>query len=124
MSLQETNFMVDRVTGDLATTADGTQVGRTLRTIDTLEQRIRTRMQTFMGEWYLNEEMGVPYFQEVLVKNPDVARVRALLLAALLSVEGVKQVTKFNVAFIPGDRRFAVDFHCISDDEEEVEGSL
>ena len=124
MPLQETNFMVDRVTGDLATTTDGTQIGRTLRTIDTLEQRIRTRMQTFMGEWYLNEEMGVPYFQEVLVKNPDVARVRALLLAALLSVEGVKQVTKFNVAFIPGDRRFTVDFHCISDDEEEVEGSL
>ncbi len=124
MALQETNFMVDRVTGDLAATSDGTQIGRTLRTIDTLEQRIRTRMQTFMGEWYLNEEMGVPYFQEVLVKNPDVARVRALLLAALLSVEGVKQVTKFDVAFIPGDRRFTVDFHCISNDEEEVEGSL
>lgn len=124
MALQETNFMIDRTTGDLAATADGTQIGRTLRTIDTLEQRIRTRLQTFMGEWYLDEDMGVPYFQEVLVKNPDVSRVRALLLTALLSVEGVKQVTQFDVAFIPGDRRFTVNFHCISDDEEVVEGTI
>lgn len=124
MALQETNFMIDRVTGDFATTADGTQIAQTLRTIDTIEQRIRTRLQTFRGEWYLDEGLGVPYFEEVMVKNPDVKRVRALLLTALLSVEGVKQVTQFEVAFIPGERRFTVNFHCISDDNEVVEGAI
>ena len=49
MPPQQTNFALDKLTGDLVLGSDN-QIGRTLTTLDTLEQRIRTRLQTFRGE--------------------------------------------------------------------------
>ena len=124
MALQERNIAVDPLTGDLALTADGSQIRFTETTVDTLEQRIRTRLQTFRGEWYLNEDLGVPYFGEVMVKNPDVDRVRSLLMTELAAVPGVGQILSFVVNFERGDRVFTVNFKCRSTDGETVEGSI
>ena len=124
MALQERNIAVDPLTGDLALTADGSQILFTETTVDTLEQRIRTRLQTFRGEWYLNEGLGVPYFEEVMLKNPDVDRVRALLMAELAAVPGVGEIMSFVVAFDREARRFTVNFKCRSAEGETVEGSI
>lgn len=123
MPPQQTNFALDKLTGDLVLGSDN-QIGRTLTTLDTLEQRIRTRLQTFRGEYYLNEALGVPYYEEVLRKNPDVPSVRALLLAELLRVPGVKSAKRFTVEFNTATRSFQIDFHVISDDGVPVEGVL
>ena len=124
MALQERNIAVDPLTGDLTLTGDGSQILFTETTVDTLEQRIRTRLQTFRGEWYLDEGLGVPYFEEVMAKNPDVDRVRALLMTELAAVPGVGQILDFTVGFERADRRFTVNFKCRSADGETVEGSI
>lgn len=124
MALPERNIAVDRETGDLALSADGTQVLFTEATVDTIEQRIRTRLQTFRGEWYLNEDIGVPYFDEVFVKNPDTSRIRALLMAELSKVPGVSEIVSFDTSFNPGERTFSVAFKCRADTGETVEGTI
>ena len=57
-------------------------------------------------------------------KNPDVPSVRALLLAELLRVPGVKSAKRFTVEFNTATRSFQIDFHVISDDGVPVEGVL
>lgn len=91
---------------------------------DLICQRIRTRLQTFEGECFLDRDLGVPYFSEVMKKNPDVRRVRSLLLSEVSSVEGVSSVKEFSVQFFPHDRRFNVIFNVIAVDGTIVEGSI
>lgn len=40
------------------------------------------------GEWAFDPDEGLPYLSEVLVKAPDVDRIRALVRRALLTVTG------------------------------------
>lgn len=42
-----------------------------------LAQRIQCRLQTFKGECFLDRSVGVPYYEEILKKNPDLGRVRS-----------------------------------------------
>ena len=42
-----------------------------LATVQTsLDQRIDCRLRTFLGEFWLDQSIGIPYFQEILKKNP------------------------------------------------------
>lgn len=89
-----------------------------------LSQRIRHRLQTFRGECFLDRSVGVPYFSEVLKKNPDLRRVKNLLVATINGVEGVKKIIDFSVDFSARTREYKVVFKAEADDGTIVEGSI
>ena len=60
-----------------------------------LSQRITHRLQTFKGECFLDREIGVPYYEEILKKNPDLGRIRSLLSSVISGIDGV-DLTKYN----------------------------
>ena len=39
---------------------------------ESLRQRLLERMEFFLGEWFLNELLGVPYFQRILQSDVDI----------------------------------------------------
>lgn len=49
-------------------------------------QKTKELLQFFKGEWFLNEEEGLPYFQQVLVKNIESRVVLSIFRRALLLV--------------------------------------
>lgn len=49
-------------------------------------QKTKELLQFFKGEWFLNEEEGLPYFQQVLVKNVESRVVLSIFRRALLLV--------------------------------------
>ena len=52
-------------------------------------QRIRDRLLTFKGEWFLNLSFGADYIGKILVKNPRTSVVSAHLRSEILkSVSG------------------------------------
>lgn len=120
----EFNFQLDAITNDLFFDEVAFQVGTIQTNESVIQQRIKTTLQTFQGEWYLDRSLGVPYYEEVLQKNPDVGRVRSLLLLAVNSVRGVKEVLSFVVEFIPATRRFVVNFKVRTDEDQIVEGTF
>ena len=99
--------------GDMFLDASG-QLAVTQTFEDLVADRLRTRLRTFLGENFLDRESGVPYFEEILIKNPDETRVRNLLLAAASSVEGVDQVLSFNAEFDAASRTFSVNFKVVA----------
>jgi hypothetical protein len=58
-------------------------------------QHILQRLSTFLGEWFLDNTIGIPYFQQVLVKTPNQATIDAIFINAILNVPGVTQLTKY-----------------------------
>lgn len=60
---------------------------------DAVRQRIRTRLRTFLGEWFLNLGLGVPYFQEILRKGPSLAAIESTIQDTIEGTPGVARVT-------------------------------
>ena len=107
-------------TGNIARLDDSTPE----RLVDLICQRVRHRLQTFQWECYLDRSVGVPYFSEVLKKNPDLRRVKNLMVATINGVEGVKKIIDFSVDFSARTREYRVIFKAEADDGTIVEGSI
>lgn len=62
-------------------------------------QAVRIRLQWFSEEWRLGPSLGIPYFEDVLVKNPDETLIRSLVSEAVLDVKGVSDVQDVSLNF-------------------------
>ena len=88
-----------------------------------LDQRIDCTLRTFRGEWWLDPTIGVPYFEEILKKNPDMSVVRQAFASVILSVPGVQEVTRLEVKFLRPTRALRVDFEVKGTDTIPVSGT-
>lgn len=75
---------------------------------DALGQSIRDRLATFIGEWFLDLDFGPDYRADILVKNPRLDVVAAILKDQILkSVDGI--FTEFS-ASIDSNRVMTISF--------------
>ena len=79
---------------------------------DSVVQAITIRLKWFFNEWRFAPQYGVPYFEEILVKNPKSLRVRQIIRDEILSVEEVEQVTSLDIIMKP-DRRALITFSAV-----------
>lgn len=64
-----------------------------------VRQKIRERLQTFLGEWFQDATSGFPWFQEVFVDPVNTAQVESLIKATILETDGVNELKKFEFEF-------------------------
>ena len=79
-----------------------------LRGVLAVAQRIRVRLQFFLGEWFLDKRQGMPYFQAILIKNPDLTLVQSIFRRAILGTPGVLAIAKLRTSFDRANRTFTV----------------
>ncbi len=84
------------------------------------KQKLRVRLSTILKEWFLDERVGVPYFEEILVKNPDLDRVREIYRDVVLGTPEVASCETVDVV-IGVDRSASIDIACTLDDGTVVE---
>lgn len=65
---------------------------------DAVAQQIKIVLKTFMGEWFLDTTVGIPYFEDILKKNPRSEVVETVLRGKIASVTGVTRVTAFDIS--------------------------
>lgn len=93
------------VNGDLVLVAD----------MAAIKQEIYIRLQFVAGEWFLDTTAGLPYFENILVKSPNLAAIRTIFMDEILASAGVKSVLKLNLDFNAKKRELAVDFSVNTD---------
>ena len=59
---------------------------------ESLRQRLLERLQFFLGEWFLDETLGVPYFQQILQSNVDINIVSNIITNEILKESEVIRV--------------------------------
>ncbi len=99
-------------TGDLYFTENGDL--RLINGIYYVRQKISIRLKWFFQEWYLDETLGIPYFEKILIKNPNTLEIISYIKRQILLTDGVKEVTKFNLEFT-GERTLAINFEAKTD---------
>ena len=87
-------------------------------------QEIQVRLLWFAKEWIFNESLGFPYFEYVFIKNPDLAYIKSLMKAEILSVEHVLSVPDLTIDVDRRTRKATVWFTVKTDEgvyRKEVE---
>jgi hypothetical protein len=85
-----------------------------VRGVDLIRQRLKQRLLTILGEWFLNGEIGLPWFQEFSQKGIDDDRVRALIIRQIAETEGVDEIVEFDFSLDRRARRLVVNFRVTS----------
>jgi hypothetical protein len=78
--------------------------------LDAIAQDLRSRLRLFQGEWILDTAAGVPYYQDILKKNPNPQIVAGVLQNAILNTPGVLELLKFDLDFVTATRSLKIDF--------------
>lgn len=77
---------------------------------DKVAQQIKMTLLTFLGEWFLNITFGVPYLEEILIKNPKLPTVENILRFKIKDVPDVQRIESFAMDFDRRNRTLRVDF--------------
>ena len=93
------------VNNDLCLTSDSNPLGT-----NNVLQDILQNLNFFLGEWFMNNTYGVPWFQQILVKNPDQAKVEGLLMNTILGTPGVQQLLSYSFKVIRATRLLQCSF--------------
>lgn len=79
------------IDNDLALTSDAQTGGA-----DPVQQDVLQALSCFQEEWYLDLSLGVPWLQQILVKNPNQADIDALFRNTILSRRGAVQLLAYD----------------------------
>lgn len=74
----------------------------------TVAQRLKIRLLTFLGEYAFNTTYGVPYWQQVLGRKTTKAAVDLLFQQQILLETGVKEITSFSSTLV--NRNYSMTF--------------
>jgi hypothetical protein len=80
-----------------------------------VRQHVRSRLRFFLGEWFLDERQGFPYFRDVFIKNPNRQSIVSSLRRTIRQTPGVAEVDELTLQVDEG-RRASVSFRAILED--------
>ena len=103
--------------------------GGVIETVDGAEsvrQRLIVRLNTFLGEWFLDENAGIPYYQYVLGQNPlNRVMLNAVFVSAILSTPGVLSLEKeIEYSYDGATRILGLSFSAVVSGENGETGSI
>lgn len=73
-------------------------------------QRLRIKLKTFLGEWFLDTRIGMPYFQEFFVKKPNKLVMDSRIREAVEEDEGIESLNSINYDFDATTRALSFSF--------------
>jgi hypothetical protein len=78
-------------------------------------QAVAIHLQSFRGEWFLDIFNGLPYFDQILVKAPNMVAIEQTLRREIESVPGIKAVKTLNLTRDRVNRTLSVTWVADSD---------
>lgn len=95
-----------------------------IKLTDSVSQAILVRLRWFWEEWRFSPEFGVPYFEEFLVKNPNLNYIRQLIREQIASVKEVTGIPMLDITFDKSRRELKIIFTATTQAQEIKEEVL
>lgn len=84
---------------------------------ESVRQAIIIRLRWFLGEWRLGPGNGLDYWGTVLVKNPNLVKIRQAIRDEVMSVDEVTAVNDVRLDYDVKGRTLTVHFEAVTDEE-------
>jgi hypothetical protein len=78
--------------------------------VEELQQRLLTRLRWFYGEYVFDTSKGMRYFEDILVKNPNLPNIENLLKSIISETDGVNKILSFKLEYDPKQRTASIFF--------------
>lgn len=101
------DLLLNPSTGDLEISTGSIQ---TVESTNEIAQQLRIRLRFFLGEWFLDTRLGVPYFQSILGKKLRGNLIEAYFRKTILTTPGVTTLANFRQSFDGASRQLSVTF--------------
>lgn len=111
------------VAGDLALSADGTELMLTSGAQMAIQQ-IKAGAEIWQGTLAWDPDAGLPALSQILVKGPDLRVVQQIFRDFLLDTAGVTAVTELSVDLDRAARRLTVRFRVTCEDGSDAADSI
>ena len=85
-----------------------------------IRQHVQIRLQMFQGEWFLDERLGIPYFQDILGKPTNINVIKSIYVEAILETPGIIEILDFNIDFDSLVRKVTISFQARVDGTDEL----
>lgn len=80
-----------------------------------IRQKLSARFKFFLGEWFLNQLEGVPYYRDVFVHDPNLDVISSLFKRVITTCPGVLSIAKFAMTYDPIARSLSFAFQAVVD---------
>lgn len=94
-----------------------------LQFTDSVSQAIAIRLRWFQNEWKLGPALGIPYYEEVFIKNPSTLLLEDRIMEAIYDVDEVDDIESLVLNLDRYTRVLTVTYRVIAGDEA-IEGRL
>jgi len=78
--------------------------------LDFLAHKARSVISIFLGEWFLDESLGIPYIPKDDIKTAHRAMLENALKTKITAIEGIKKITYFYSSLDSGARILYIEF--------------
>ena len=82
---------------------------------DAICQHLAQRLKAFMGEWFLDLRVGIPYLQQVMVKSPDPVVLDTVFKTEIIKTPGIVELLEFDLRIDAGTRVLQLAFKALDD---------
>jgi hypothetical protein len=73
-----------------------------------------------LEEWFLDLRQGIPYYREILIKNPNLLLVRSIFRQAIQDTAGISAVPDLTLSINSSTRRLTLSFVAVMDTGAEL----
>ena len=89
--------------------------------VDVVTQRLKIKLYTFLGEWFLNTNTGIPYFQQIFGKVRSKATIDLIFQNVISEDPDVIEILTFRSSIDSGRRGYEMTFSVrVSDNTESL----
>lgn len=93
----------------------GDMTGGIVGGADEIIQRVRTRLGRFLGEWFLDQEAGLPWLESIL-GGSNRSNATLLIRREILDTEGVTRIVRFEPLWSNRTRELSLYFELVLTD--------
>ena len=115
------DLAVDPETGDLLVSRGDLFF---VRNGDAVRQEANIRLRFLLSEWFLDKTVGVPHFQQILVKSPNLAAIRTVLRDEINAVAGIRSIARLDLELDSTTRTLQVSWSATTDLGELIESEV
>jgi hypothetical protein len=89
--------------------------------LEYMAQKVRCAISLFLGEWYLNKNLGIPYIPTTMEKIDHRPMLETALQVTISGVKGIKRLVFFETVYDERNRKLQVNFIIQCDNGENLE---
>lgn len=91
--------------GDIALTPEGD-----ISLVTSPVQAVLIKLRWYFAEWVFDPEKGIPWFESILVKNPDMEGIKKRLIREMMEVDDILEVPALDIRVDVRTRNAVISF--------------